>query len=59
MVKSYQLINKQSVEKQKLVTESSIINNGRNSRTYADMVKVVPEKSTSNKKVTWKDIVMR
>ena len=35
-----------------LVTESSIIYNGQNSRTYADVVKKIPGKSTSNEKVT-------
>ena len=43
---------KERVEKHKLVTESSIIDNGQNSRTYADVVKKVPGKSTSNEKVT-------
>ena len=36
------------VEIQKIVTESSIINNGRNGRTYADVVRERKQMSLSN-----------
>ena len=37
-----------TVEIQKIVTESSIMNNGRNGRTYADVVKERKQMSPSN-----------
>ena len=39
---------KERVEIQKIVTESSIMNNGRNGRTYADVVKERKQMSPSN-----------
>ena len=39
---------KERVEIQKIVTESSIMNNGRNGRTYADVVKERKQMCPSN-----------
>ena len=42
------VVEANNVEIQKIVTESSIMNNGRNGRTYADVVKERKQMCPSN-----------